>query len=114
MKKNVRAVLLTTTEIGMIFYWLMAVGLVLNVIQIPAEYMYSDYKNPIMVVWNWSFFPLDILFCILGLWGRFGKHPSEKKEKQSQLYLYRSCFRRGLWLYHSGSSIKTLILYGGG
>ena len=35
---------------------------------IPAEYLYNDYKNPMLVNWNWSFFPLDILISISGLY----------------------------------------------
>ncbi|GKV56782.1 hypothetical protein NCCP2222_27290 [Sporosarcina sp. NCCP-2222] len=34
---------------------------------IPLEYAYSDYTNPIMVAWNWSFFPLDMAISITGL-----------------------------------------------
>ncbi|WP_062047345.1 DUF5360 family protein [Bacillus sp. JCM 19034] len=34
---------------------------------IPAEYAYSDYTNPILVAWNWSFFPLDMVISITGL-----------------------------------------------
>jgi len=29
--------------------------------------LYSDYDNPIMVAWNWSFFPLDIILSLVGL-----------------------------------------------
>ncbi|AZK47913.1 DUF5360 family protein [Paenibacillus lentus] len=34
---------------------------------IPVEYAYSDYTNPILVAWNWSFFPLDMVISITGL-----------------------------------------------
>ncbi|WP_019636875.1 DUF5360 family protein [Paenibacillus fonticola] len=34
---------------------------------IPAEYAYSDYTNPILVAWNWSFFPLDMAISLTGL-----------------------------------------------
>lgn len=34
---------------------------------IPLEYAYSDYTNPIMIAWNWSFFPLDMAISITGL-----------------------------------------------
>lgn len=34
---------------------------------IPAEYAYSEYTNPILVAWNWSFFPLDMAISITGL-----------------------------------------------
>ncbi|USG68422.1 YvaD family protein [Brevibacillus ruminantium] len=34
---------------------------------IPVEYAYSDYTNPILVAWNWSFFPLDMVISLSGL-----------------------------------------------
>lgn len=34
---------------------------------IPEEYAYSDYTNPILVSWNWSFLPLDIVISLTGL-----------------------------------------------
>ncbi|MDA9009475.1 YvaD family protein [Alphaproteobacteria bacterium] len=43
----------------------------LNWIYVPPEYMYSDYQNPFIVAWNWSFLPLDVLFAVLGLAARF-------------------------------------------
>jgi hypothetical protein len=49
-------------DFGFIIYWL---ATVLQLI--PAEYLYNDYTNPILVNWNWSFFPLDILVSITGL-----------------------------------------------
>ncbi|MFN6112864.1 MAG: DUF5360 family protein [Bacteroidota bacterium] len=49
-------------DIGFIVYWaITALGL------IPLQYLYSDYTNPILVHWNWSFFPLDILISATGL-----------------------------------------------
>ncbi len=65
--------LLTLTEIGMLAYWMLATAVVLNLIQIAPEYMYSDYQNPIIVSWNWSFLPIDILFAVSGLFARFGR-----------------------------------------
>jgi hypothetical protein len=38
---------------------------------IPAEYLYNDYKNPILVNWNWSFFPLDLLVSSTGFYSLF-------------------------------------------
>ncbi|MBB4823543.1 hypothetical protein HNO89_000763 [Sporosarcina luteola] len=34
---------------------------------IPLEYAYSDYTNPILIAWNWSFFPLDMAISVTGL-----------------------------------------------
>jgi uncharacterized protein DUF5360 len=49
-------------DIGFILYWLITVLKV-----IPSEYLYSDYNNPIMVDWNWSFLPLDLCISFTGL-----------------------------------------------
>lgn len=49
-------------DIGFILYWIItAIKL------IPPEYLYSDYHNPMMVVWNWSFLPLDLFISFTGL-----------------------------------------------
>ena len=50
-------------DIGFIAYWaITALHL------IPAEYLYNDYTNPILVNWNWSFCPLDIFVSVTGLY----------------------------------------------
>ena len=54
------------TDIGFILYWLITV---LNLI--PAQYLYNDYTNPILVDWNWSFFPLDIVVSATGLYSLY-------------------------------------------
>ena len=64
--------LLTITEMGMIFYWVFASMVALNMISVSPKYRYSDYMNPAVVAWNWSFFPLDVTFVITGLYGRYG------------------------------------------
>lgn len=46
-------------DLGLILYWFLTLSKL-----IPASLMYSDYTNPMMVHWNWSFFPLDL--CISG------------------------------------------------
>lgn len=63
--------LLTVTEVGMLAYWVFATLVVLEVVVVPPEVMYSDYQNPLVVSWNWSFLPLDVLFATLGLFARF-------------------------------------------
>ncbi|KOP81862.1 YvaD family protein [Cytobacillus solani] len=55
-------ILFLITDIGFIIYWL-----VTFLELIPNEYLFNDYNNPILVAWNWSFFPLDILVSITGL-----------------------------------------------
>lgn len=50
-------------DLGFIAYWaITALSL------IPAEWLYQDYTNPLMVAWNWAFAPLDLAVSITGLW----------------------------------------------
>lgn len=50
------------TDLGFIFYWLITLlGL------IPASYLFKDYHDPLLVAWNWSFLPLDLLISASGL-----------------------------------------------
>lgn len=50
------------TDIGFILYWIVTYFHI-----IPDPWAFKDYNNPIMIDWNWSFFPLDILISITGL-----------------------------------------------
>lgn len=50
------------TDIGFIVYWLITALRL-----IPAQYLFNDYTNPILVAWNWSFLPLDLLISATGL-----------------------------------------------
>ena len=56
----------------MIAYWVLAAALVAGWIHIDPALMYSDYENPLVVAWNWSFLPIDLAFAATGLWARFG------------------------------------------
>ena len=49
-------------DFGFIVYW----GITLFHL-IPEELLFQDYHNPLLVVWNWSFFPLDIFVSMTGL-----------------------------------------------
>jgi hypothetical protein len=61
-------------DIGFIAYWaITALHL------IPASYLYSNYTNPILVNWNWSFFPLDLFVSFTGLYSVYLS--SRKPEK---------------------------------
>ena len=62
----------TITELAMLLYWILAGALALDLISIDPSLMYSDYENPLVVAWNWSFFPIDAAFAIIGLAARFG------------------------------------------
>lgn len=72
--------LLTITEVGMLAYWVLAILVVVEVIVVSPEVMYSDYQNPLIVSWNWSFLPLDVLFAMLGLMSRFAPLSSRKRD----------------------------------
>ncbi len=63
--------LLTATEVGMLAYWILAGAMAGGILSLPPEWMYSDYQNPLVVAWNWSFFPIDVLFAVTGLAARF-------------------------------------------
>lgn len=49
------------TDVGFVLYWLITFFHL-----IPAEYLFKDYHDPILVAWNWSFLPLDLLISITG------------------------------------------------
>ncbi|MHC1682189.1 MAG: DUF5360 family protein [Clostridiaceae bacterium] len=53
---------LLITDLGFIFYWLITI---LHII--PEEFLFNDYNNSILVSWNWSFLPLDLLISATGL-----------------------------------------------
>ena len=59
--------LITVTDVLFIVYWLVVVLSELGLLSIPPEMMYADFDDPRVVAWNWSFFPLDIVFSIVGL-----------------------------------------------
>ena len=50
------------TDIGFIVYWLITVFHF-----IPAEFLFRGYSNSILVHWNWSFLPLDLVISATGL-----------------------------------------------
>lgn len=56
--------LMVLTDVGFIAYWVVT-GLHL----LPAEWLYRDATNALMVDWNWSFLSLDLLVSATGLGG---------------------------------------------
>ena len=58
---------LVLTDLGFIAYWALTALAAAGLINIPGEYLYSDYANPLVVAWNWSFMPLDVILSICGL-----------------------------------------------
>lgn len=53
---------LLITDLGFLFYW-SAAALSL----FPADWLYKDHDNPILIAWNWSFAPVDLAASLLGL-----------------------------------------------
>lgn len=49
-------------DTGFIAYWIVTL---LGVI--PAQYLFKDYHNPVLMAWNWSFLPLDLIVSFTGL-----------------------------------------------
>ena len=68
---------ITATDLFFLLYWLVTT---LNLF--PPDWVYNDYTNPILVAWNWSYFPIDIIFALLGLYAvhlsRRGDHRKAK------------------------------------
>lgn len=58
---------LLITDIGFLLYWSLTALVAAGLLQVPAEYLFSDYENPLVVAWNWSFMPLDVLLSVCGL-----------------------------------------------
>lgn len=71
----------TIAEILMIAYWIAAAALAFGLIYIDPEWMYSDHENPLVIAWNWSFFPIDIAFAALGLFAKFGNMNAARRFK---------------------------------
>ena len=66
MPKGLRTALLLT-DLGFITYWSLTALVAAGLFRVPPEYLYSDYHNPLVVAWNWSFMPLDIILSLAGL-----------------------------------------------
>lgn len=67
-------------DLGFIAYWLITAFHI-----IPNEYLYNDYKNPVLVNWNWSFFPLDMFVSVTGLFSLYLFRKGNPKWKISAL-----------------------------
>ncbi len=73
------------TDIGFILYWSITALQI-----IPGEYLFNDYYNSIVMAWNWSFLPLDLLISLTGL---------------SSLYMYKR--KKEVW---SRLALVSLVL----
>ncbi len=59
--------LMVGTDVALLGYWLVTALAGAGMVALPPEWLYSDYANPAVVAWNWSFMPLDVVFSCLGL-----------------------------------------------
>ncbi len=55
-------ILMLITDLAFVGYWA-ATALAL----IPPEFAYSDYQDPRLVAWNWSFLPIDLIISATGI-----------------------------------------------
>ena len=62
MNTKLLKIFMLATDIGFILYWLITLAHF-----IPPESLFRDYTNPIMIHWNWSFLPLDLLISTTGI-----------------------------------------------
>jgi hypothetical protein len=58
---------LAATDLIFLTYWTMSGLAQLGAIHIPRAWMYANYDQALVVAWNWSFLPLDLVFSISGL-----------------------------------------------
>jgi len=62
MQIKIMKTLMVLTDVGFIAYWIITA---LHLI--PADQLFRNYSNPILVDWNWSFLPLDLMISATGL-----------------------------------------------
>jgi hypothetical protein len=89
MKKLKKIFLIT--DIGFILYWLITL---LHLV--PDEYLFKDYNNPILVAWNFSFLPLDLLISFTGFLSLFCYHRGVKVWRKIALISLVLTFCSGL------------------
>ena len=56
------------TDFGMLTYWGITALMAIGIVSIPGEWLFKDYHDPRVMAWNWSFFPIDILLSVTGIW----------------------------------------------
>ena len=78
-------------DIGFILYWLITYFKL-----IPAQYLFQDYTNPILVAWNWSFLPLDLFISATGLTSVYLYQKGNKQWRQLALISLVLTFCSGL------------------
>jgi hypothetical protein len=84
--RSLRALMLLT-DLGFVVYWLLTA-----LHAIPPQYAYSDYRDPVIVAWNWSFLPLDLLVSATGLSGLWWSRRAETARRGEALVLASLAF----------------------
>ncbi|ETT62247.1 YvaD family protein [Paenibacillus sp. FSL H8-0457] len=90
MGKTLKGLFLVT-DIGFIMYWVITA-----LAFIPKEYLYQDYTNELLVIWNWSFFPLDIFISVTGMYSLYLHKRRNAKWKNLALISLTLTFCSGL------------------
>lgn len=90
MSKKLR-VLFLFTDIGFMVYWIVTIFAL-----IPQAYLYQDYSNELLVIWNWSFFPLDIFISITGIYSLYLHKRNDLRWSQLALISLTLTFCSGL------------------
>jgi Family of unknown function (DUF5360) len=79
------------TDIGFIIYWF------INVLHIiPENALFKNYHNTILVAWNFSFLPLDLLVSLTGLLSLYLYQKQKKTWKSMALISLTLTFCSGL------------------
>jgi hypothetical protein len=55
------------TDIVFLVYWTAMLLDLAGLVSLPPSVMYKDYDDPRVIAWNWSFFPIDVLFSVTGI-----------------------------------------------
>ncbi|WP_416293418.1 YvaD family protein [Paenibacillus illinoisensis] len=90
MSRSLKTLFLLT-DICFILYWAVTWGS-----WIPKEYLYQDYTNPLLVAWNLSFLPLDLLISVTGFYSLFLLRRSDQRWRMVALISLVLTFCSGL------------------
>ncbi len=116
------------TDLGFLTYWAVTLLAALGVLPIPGEWLYQDYDNPLMVDWNWSFMPLDVLASVTGL---TAVYLAKRQKPWAHIalvsmtltfcagfmaicfWMFRADYNLGWWLPNLGLCLWPLLAYRG-
>jgi hypothetical protein len=59
--------LMFATDISLLAYWFLTACAAAGLVAVPADWLFPHYNDPLVVAWNWSFLPLDLVLSIAGL-----------------------------------------------